>query len=465
MKIIKSCRSILLIVVPILILIVAHDVEALELKSERIASGLSQPVFLTSAPGDNYRLFILEQYSGKILILKNGLILPLPFLDLNVLISKTGERGLLGLAFHPDYNANGHFYVNYTNTQGNTVVARYTVSGNPDIADISSSQTVMTIDQPFENHNAGMLAFGPDGYLYIATGDGGSGGDPGDRAQNGGLLLGKMLRIDIDGGIPYAIPPDNPFVDSVDILDEIWALGLRNPWRFAFDSRNGDLYIGDVGQNEWEEINVRPFTGIGGDNYGWRCYEGSNPFNTTGCGSPSDYIFPVHEYNHTSGDCSVTGGYVYPGCAMPDLEGVYFFGDFCSGRIWSFRYDNGTISEFTDRTAELAPGGGLAIDLISSFGVDAAGEMYIVDYSDGEIYKILPADGASQCATECGDTDGNGSISLLDITFLINYLYKGGPAPAVPAQADVNGSGEINILDVSYLVGYLYRGGPAPVCL
>lgn len=435
------------------------------LKTVRVASGLAQPLFLTYVPGDSARLFILEQNSGKILILKNESILSTPFLNIGSLLSTGGERGLLGLAFHPNYPNNGFFYVNYTNTSGNTVIARYTISANPDLADPSSAQTVLTIDQPFSNHNGGIIAFGPDGYLYIGTGDGGSGGDPGNRAQSGNTLLGKILRIDIDGGSPYAVPPDNPFVGSPDFRDEIWAYGLRNPWRFSFDKQTGDMFIGDVGQNIWEEVDFQPASSNGGENYGWRCYEGNHAFNTTGCGSSADYVFPIHEYSHGSGDCSITGGHVYRGCAMPDMGGTYFFGDFCSGRIWSFKYDGANMTEFTNRTAELAPGSGLAINMISSFGTDIRGEIYILDYGDGEIYKIVPADGVSMCTLGCGDTDGSASINLLDALHIIDYLYKGGAAPILFAAADVNGSGTLNLLDVTYFINYLYKAGPALTCL
>jgi glucose/arabinose dehydrogenase len=439
---------------------------ATALTTELMASGFVNPVFVCSPATDTSRLFVLEQRSGKILIVKDGSVLARPFLDIGSLISiDANERGLLDMAFHPDYENNGYFYLNYTNSGGSTEIARYSVSSDPDSADISSQQVIMTISQPYSNHNGGMLAFSPvDGYLYISTGDGGSGGDPGDRAQDKSTLLGKLLRIDVDAGTPYANPDDNPFVDSIGMRDEIWALGLRNAWRFSFDSQTGDIYIGDVGQNAWEEIDYQAAEAPGGLNYGWRCYEGNQVFIPTNCGDPGNYIFPIHEYEHTDGACSVTGGYVYRGCALPDLQGTYFFGDFCNGRIWSFRYDGNNMTEFQDRTAELAPGGGMAINMISSFGADARSEIYIVDYLDGEIYRIVAEDGSTACPAVCGDVNGSGGLNLLDATYLINYLYKGGPAPEPAGSGDVNASGSINLLDATYLINHLYKGGPAPIC-
>jgi len=438
---------------------------ATPLTTELVASGLDRPVYICSAPGDSSRLFIVEQFNARILVLKGGTVQSTPFLDIDSLVSTdANERGLLGLVFHPDYQSNGFFYVNYTDLSGNTEVARFSVSANPDVADPDTRQTIITYAQPFSNHNAGMLAFGPgDGYLYIAAGDGGSGGDPGNRAQSGNILLGKILRIDVDGGTPYAIPPDNPFVDSASYLDEIWALGVRNPWRFTFDRATGDMYIADVGQNAWEEIDFQPASS-GGENYGWRCYEGNHVYNSLDCGPSTDYIFPIHEYNHDNGNCSVTGGYVYRGCAVPDLDGTYFFADFCSGSIWSFRYDGSTMTDFTDRTAELYPPGSATIGTIASFGEDINGELYIVDLAGGEIFKIIPDGVPSACSFSCGDVDAGGSVNILDATYIINYLYKGGPAPNPPGSADVNGSGSTNILDVTYLINYLYKDGPALMC-
>jgi len=240
-----------------------------ELDSVTVASGLSQPLLVTHAPGDTDRIFIVEQ-RGTVRVVKNGTMLGTYFLDVQALNSSGGERGLLGMAFHPDYDNNGWVFVNYTNNGGSTVVARYTVSANPDVVNSNSAQIIMTISQPYSNHNGGDIRFGPDGYLYIGTGDGGSAGDPGNRAQNGNSLLGKMLRIDVDNGLPYTIPASNPFVGNPSVRDEIWALGLRNPWRFNFDSETGDMYIADVGQNQLEYIHVEDAGSPGGLNYGWR---------------------------------------------------------------------------------------------------------------------------------------------------------------------------------------------------
>ncbi len=362
------------------------------LTTVRVASGLKRPLFLCSPPGDLERLFIVQQ-GGRIAILRGGKILPRPFLDLSSKISSGGERGLLGLAFHPGYRKNGFFFVNYTErTRGDTVVERYRVSpSNPDLADPSSGVRVIRISQPFSNHNGGMLAFGPrDGYLYIATGDGGGAFDPNNNAQNGGSLLGKILRIDVDRGRPYAIPPSNPFRGPGNPRDEIWALGLRNPWRFSFDRALGDLYIADVGQSSVEEVDFQPASSKGGENYGWRCMEGRSCTGRTGCTCNSPLLtLPIHQYTHALG-CSITGGYVYRGCAIPGLGGTYFFADYCSRRIWSFRVSGGKISGFKERTTELAPGGGLSIGSISSFGEDATGELYLLDLQGGEVFKIVP---------------------------------------------------------------------------
>ena len=364
--------------------------EAVELTAELVAEGLSDPLFVTSPPGDTERLFVLEQNTARIKIIKNGEVLETPFLNLGPLASKAGERGLLGLAFHPKYPDNGFFYVNYTDNSGDTVIARYSVSDNPDVADPGSVMIIGTFKQPFSNHNGGMLAFGPrDGYLYIGLGDGGSGYDPENRAQNGSDPLGKIHRIDVDSGTPFAVPKDNPFVDDPDVLDTVWALGLRNPWRFAFDPKNGDMYIGDVGQNSIEEISWQPGGSKGGENYGWRCMEGNECTGRSGCKCGSRKLTgPIHQYPHKNGKCSVTGGYVYRGSAIPELDGTYFFGDFCTANIWSFKWDGGKITEFQDRTAELtARSKDKSINGITSFGQGARGDIYIVDM-DGDIYKI-----------------------------------------------------------------------------
>lgn len=356
---------------------------AAEIAFTEFASGFNRPLYLTHAGDGSERLFVLEQ-TGRVWIMKDGLRSQQPFLDLSDIITATAnrtysEQGLLGLAFHPDYAENGRFFVNYTDRSGGTVVARYQVSlGDPDLADANSGQIVFQLQQPFANHNGGHIDFGPDAYLYITLGDGGSANDPLGAGQNRRLLLGSILRIDVDGALPYAIPPDNPFVGSDSALDEIWAYGLRNVWRFSFDRATGDMYLADVGQNLLEEVNFQPAGSSGGENYGWNVWEGTNPFAG---GDAIGHVPPVFEYQHALG-CSVTGGYVYRGSAIPQLEAVYIFGDYCTGRVWAM-YRDGDLNW---QTNELANTGWA----ISSFGEDEAGEIYLVDYA-GTIYRIDPA--------------------------------------------------------------------------
>lgn len=375
----------------------------------RIATGLNRPVYVTSPPADASRLFIVEQ-GGRIRVLTGGTVLVTPYLDISSLITSDGERGLLSMAFDPQYASNGRFYVNYTNLVGNTVIARYTVSADVNVANAASAVVLKTIVQDFANHNGGQLQFGPDGKLYVGMGDGGSGNDPNNRAQDTGSLLGKMLRLDVNRPPDY-IPLDNPFTSSSLPLDEIWAMGFRNPWRFAFDRLTGDLYIGDVGQGQFEEIDFQPASSDGGENYGWRCMEGDACTGLSGCTCNAPTLtLPVHTYPHAAGDCSVTGGYVYRGCTMPLLRGTYFFADYCSGKIRSFRYVNGAATELRDRTAELTPTQG-PIGSIVSFGEDAAGELYIVSLA-GSIYKMIvnpnPPAVCGNGATENGETCDDG---------------------------------------------------------
>jgi len=345
-----------------------------------VQDGFSLPVFLTAPPGDMNRLFVVEQ-GGLVRIVRDDSILTAPFLNVTTLINCCNERGLLGMAFHPQYATNGTFYVHYSNTAGHTRVMRYQVSANPDVADAGSASQVLAQNQPFDNHNGGMLAFGPDGYLYIGLGDGGSGGDPQGNAQNPATLLGKMLRIDVNvAGVPYGVPPTNPFVANGAYRGEIWALGLRNPWRYSFDRTTGDLYIADVGQGDVEEIDVEP-AHTGGRNYGWNPMEGSGCY-VAGC-STSGLTLPVHEYTHADG-CSVTGGYVYRGQAIPAITGRYFYADYCDGWVRSFRWTSSQATEHLDWPA-LAPGG-----TISSFGEDGVGELYIVSRSAGAVYRVIP---------------------------------------------------------------------------
>jgi glucose/arabinose dehydrogenase len=345
----------------------------------QFATGFTNPVEITHA-GDS-RLFVVQQGGLIKIVNANGTTNATPFLNLSSIISTGGERGLLGLAFHPNYATNGLFFVNYTNTAGNTVIARYSVSANPNVASTTGT-ILMTITQPFSNHNGGSIKFGPDGYLYIGMGDGGSGGDPGNRSQNISDNLGKMLRIDVNSSVApfYTNPTTNPYV-GIAGNDEIWAIGLRNPWKFSFNRLNGDLWIADVGQNAIEEIDKisspLPNTGI---NFGWRCYEGNSTYNTTGCAAASTMTFPFTQYARSGGACSVTGGYVYTGTLYPNFQNKYFFTDYCDDKIRMVN-SAGTIT-----TTSSFSGNSFA-----TFGEDVAGELYVAGISSGIIFKIQDA--------------------------------------------------------------------------
>jgi glucose/arabinose dehydrogenase len=358
-----------------------------------VAFGFASPVTVTNAGDGGGRLFIVQQ-TGEIRILIDGTVLPTPFLDISDLVGcGCGEQGLLGLAFHPDYANNGFFYVDYTDDAGDTQVERYTVSAkDPNVADPDSAYTILTQDQPFSNHNGGQLAFGPDGYLYVGLGDGGSGGDPQENGQNLQTWLGKILRVDINGDdFPadpernYAVPPDNPFVGDPNGFDEIWAYGVRNPWRFSFDRLTGDLFIADVGQNAWEEIDFQPAASAGGENYGWDVLEGMHCFEDQPPGSCTEFLnggstLPVLEYSHSLG-CSVTGGYRYRGQLYAQLDGIYFYSDLCSGTIW------GAIQDKQGRwVSQNMLESGLTV---TTFGEDEAGEIYVANYSGGALYRIV----------------------------------------------------------------------------
>ena len=351
-------------------------------------TGLQSPVAFVQDPTDRSLQLVVQQ-AGRIRVVRDGAIAGNDFLNLTSSVSCCGEQGLLGLAFAPDYASSGRFYVNFTNTAGNTVVARFLRSSVPAQADPSTrfdlqlEGTRRFVTQPFANHNGGHLAFGPDGYLYIGLGDGGSGGDPQGNGQSLSTLLGKILRIAPrpSGDRPYTIPTNNPFVGVGDARAEIWAYGLRNPWRFSFDRVTGDLWIGDVGQSAWEEVDLQPADPRGGENYGWNVMEGNHPY---GGASPSKKMVPpVYEYPHADGRCVVTGGYVYRGRSIPALAGAYVFGDFCDGRLEAIRVTDGHVVDH----AFLGP----VVNALSSFGEDASGEQYALSLSGG-LYMLAPSD-------------------------------------------------------------------------
>lgn len=469
-----------------------------------VATGLAKPTFVTHAPGDFQRLFITEQ-TGKIRILKNGMLLATPFLDVSTQpgFTATGlEYGLLSLCFHPDYAQNGFFYLCYTSNQpssGSAILARFQVStGNPDLANVASATRIQVLTYTLVNHRSAWMDFGPDGYLYYNTGDGGE-GDPQDAAQNLTVLRGKILRLDVNGpdGVPgtadddgypadanklYHIPADNPFIAAPPALPEIWAYGLRNPWRASFDRLTGDLYISDVGQIQREEINFQP-AGAGGRFYGWRCKEGTLTSSYTGCtGVLPPSTPPIFEYPRSGGPVisgtSVIGGYVYRGCAIPELGGTYFFGDW-SGKVVTFRYTSaGGLTNLQNRTAAIGFSG-----LLSSFGEDAYGELYMCDSTGGTVRKIVPVttqgpdcngnarrdacdivSGISQdananevpdeceCATCPGDTNGDDRSDAADIQMFAEFFLAGGPVTSVTRCADMNSDDAINAADTTLFV-------------
>ena len=358
---------------------------AFSISLEPLVSGLERPTYLTDASDDSGRLFVTEQ-PGRIRIIQKGQLLDQPFLDITDRVSSdANERGLLSVAFSPNYTSNGQFFVYYVRQQDEAVtIARFTVSANdPNMADPNSETILLTIDHPVSNHNGGQLQFGPDGYLYIGVGDGGGQGDQHGQFgnwQNRNVLLGKLLRLDVSGAQAYAIPPSNPFVNIKDVRPEIWAYGLRNPWRFSFDRVTHDLYIADVGQDLYEEIDLQSASSKGGENYGWRSMEGLHCYNpSSGC-DQSGMVLPIAEYNHAYGGCAITGGYVYRGTQYPALNDLYFFADYCSGKIWSLQRDASGQWPMTERLDSGV--------LITSFGEDQAGELYVVDQK-GAIDRLV----------------------------------------------------------------------------
>ena len=402
----------------------------------RHVGGLDQPVHITHAGDGSQRLFVVEQ-EGRIRIVKNQTLLPTPFLDISARVRCCGEQGLLSIAFPPNYANKRYFYVNYTDNGGDTVVARYRVTGDPDIADPNSEEILLTVNQPFSNHNGGQLAFGQDGFLYIGMGDGGSAGDPQGNGQRPDTLLGKLLRIDVESGVrPYAIPINNPFTQSRLYRSEIWAVGLRNPWRFSFDRLTGDLYIGDVGQSALEEINFQPRTSSGGENYGWNILEGSQCFKSSPC-NKNGLVLPIAEYGHSEG-CSVTGGFVYRGQQYPRLQGIYFYGDYCSGRVWGLRVTGSSVQ------------GGRLLDTaasISSFGEDETGEVYLADLSKGEVLRITDAQAPSGADLALSVTDAPDPVAINgDLTYTMTVTNNG---PESTTGTQVNATLPANVTFVS----------------
>ncbi|MFG0247007.1 MAG: PQQ-dependent sugar dehydrogenase [Phycisphaerales bacterium JB052] len=437
-----------------------------QLTTEVFVTGIDRPVYMTHAGDGSGRTFIIEQEGAIRIVDADGNLLPTPFMDIDGTVqggdSGGNEQGLLGLAFHPDYANNGKFYVNYTGSGGDTRIAEYQVSSSdPNVADTGTARIIMFYDQPFSNHNGGWLGFGPDGYLYISAGDGGSANDPGNRAGNLSNYLGKLHRVDVDGGddFPadpnqnYEIPADNPFVGTPGALESIWAYGLRNPWRTSFDRETGDLWIADVGQNVREEVNFAPAGDAGGQHYGWRCREG---FSSTGlsCGSTSGFTDPIHQYTHGANGCSITGGYAYRGCELgDDYTGLYFFSDYCSGLIWTLDASNGFAHT-------------LQFDSnfnISSFGETESGELLVANLFAGTVYKIVNPDNPDSngdgipdsCDSAClPDLNEDGNLDFFDISAFLNAFNAQEPL------ADFTGDGNYDFFDVSAFLNAFNAGCP-----
>lgn len=351
--------------------------DAARLVARVVASGLEDPVHVAS-PDDDERLFVVEQ-PGRVRIVRDGKLLDRPFLDITDRVRAGGERGLLSIAFHPDYASNGYFYVDYTDRQGHSNIERYAASVDPDLADPASVHRILFIEQPYANHNGGLVAFGPDGMFYVGMGDGGSAGDPHGNGQSLNTLLGKLLRLDVDGGDPYAVPADNPFADETGPRSLLWAWGLRNPWRFSWDGSH--IFVADVGQNRYEELNAQPASAAG-LNYGWNVMEAGHCFEPSrGCDG-AGMVLPVHEYDHDDG-CSVTGGHVYRGDAVPEIRGHYFYADYCGGWVRSFRLEGQAATDH--RAWDVGD-----VGRITSFGLDEAGELYLTS-TNGRVYRLEAA--------------------------------------------------------------------------
>jgi glucose/arabinose dehydrogenase len=412
------------------------------LQKTLIVQGLDRPVWIGAPPGDRDRLFVIEQKQGRIRIVKQGTLLSTPFLNLgSSAVAQGGEQGLLCMAFHPHYAQNGLFFVYYCRRSDDaTVLARYQVSaGNPDVANPGSATTLLTIAQPESWHNGGALHFGPEGNLYVSVGDGG--GTDGCNSQSRSTLLGKILRLDVDTGNPYAIPPTNPFVGQPGARGEIWHIGLRNPWRFCFDRLTGDLYVADVGAATREEVSLQPAGHPGGLNYGWGMMEGTT-CQTTCSGQPAcqhpSLVLPLHQYvNDQAGSgqgCAIVGGVAYRGCSMPSMHGRYFFGDFCSARIWSFRVIAGQMLDLQEHTADINPPG-QTMQQLSTFGEDARGELYVANLAGGRVWRIEPEPPSPVTDIGGGQPGGNGMTPLYE---LCGTLLMGTPNEVVLRRAAPN---------------------------
>ena len=421
---------------------------------ELVTDQIERPVFVTAPPGDLDRLFVIDQYDdqaiGRIRIVRDGTVLATPFLELGP-VATNNSTGVLCLEFDPGFADNGTFYVFYTGAAGDVVISRFCASGDPDVADPGSEERLLSIPQPHHFHQGGWFGFGPDGLLYISSGDGGPANDPDHRGQDMASLLGKMLRIDPGGDdFPadpdrnYAIPPSNPFVGEPG-LDEIWALGLREAWRCSFDRETGDLYIADVGQEGWEEVDIEPAGFGGGANYGWRCREGANPLWDDPECAGQVFTDPVFEYAHAGGNCCVIGGYVYRGVSLPALRGRFLFGDNCSGRIWSVLRDGVGVTDLVEHPIEIIGSPGTPFDQLTTFGQDACGELYVCARFN-QVYRIVPDGPAVTCACPW-DLEGDGEV---DIDDFLGLLALWGTDPGGPP--DFDGDGDVGISDFLLLL-------------
>ncbi|MFG0330882.1 MAG: PQQ-dependent sugar dehydrogenase [Phycisphaerales bacterium] len=410
---------------------------AQELRANLVVEGLESPVFVTSDPDDAKRLFIVER-RGAVRVFHDGRLRSKPFLTIRGSTNLLGDGGLFCIAFHPNFTDNGYVYIAASTLNNDYLIARYTVAADdPHTVDPDSGTPIMFVNRPegATQHYGGTICFGPDGMLYISSGDAGPQGDPNGHGQNGGLLYGKILRIDVDGAFPYAIPVDNPFVGDPTVRDEIWMLGMRNPWRMSFDRQTGELYIADVGQDEWEEIDVIP-PGMGGLNGGWNRMEGVECYHPPFDCDPNGELFsPAYTYEHTLSPrfrCAITGGHVYRGSSLPLWNGAYFFGDWCSNEIWSIRVENGVGVDLVDHTPALSPPAGADLPATSSFGEDADGELYVLDYRNGGVYRIasrLHLDVAPLIAGESASMGVTNATPGAMVYFV--YSVRGvGPTPA-----------------------------------